>query len=412
MINDKSVRVDENNGSQLTIWPVSTVGLIATALAVVVLHLDKWFDQDATYLHFAWIISRVVLLAAGLLSAAWAVAACPRSVPVLGSAALTAAIASWAVEAEWDTLRLLLSLAAAVAAVGAFLMLLPRAVCRLVVSVLIVIHFVGILTAVTSVPPPGAPAPWLTTQLWTRFYRPYLQFVYLNNAYHFYAPEPGAATLLWFHIEYADGSSRWLKVPDRKRDFKDPLLLEYYRRLPIAQNINQVASLPLVPPDVARRRAMAGAWFGLPSPDEIALYLPGVPQYRPPAGNSRSLLESYAKFVANCQPPPAGSGRIRGIKVYRVVHAIVQPWRFAQGMDPCDRTLYLPYFEGEFDSDGRLINPEDPALYWLIPILDVDKKEQANAADATPSRAQGAAARHLLDYLHVHAGSSPWEEEE
>src|SRR5262249_51727018 len=47
---------------------------------------------------------------------------------------------------------------------------------------------------VGAVSPPGhrrprdrpSPSPWLSTQIWTRIYRPYLEFLYLNNAYHFY----------------------------------------------------------------------------------------------------------------------------------------------------------------------------------------------------------------------------------
>jgi hypothetical protein len=29
---------------------------------------------------------------------------------------------------------------------------------------------------------------------------------------------------------------------------------------------------------------------------------------------------------------------------------------------------YQPYFQGDYDRDGNLVNPDDPFLFWLIPI--------------------------------------------
>jgi hypothetical protein len=411
MIEHRKVQAAESDRPQSLFWSVSALGLIAVFLAIAALRLEHRFGSLA-HAPVVWLVGRISLLAMGLLCAAWTVMARPWSAPGLSSAAATAAIASLGVDAEWDTLRLLLRVAAAVGAVTAVVMMLPSWMRRLAVSLLIVVHFGGILTAVTSVPPPGAPAPWLATQLWTHFYRPYLQFVYLNNAYHFYSPEPGPAVLLWFHIEYADGSSHWLKVPDYQRDFKDPMLFEYYRRLPIAQNVNQVAPVQNVSPESLRSRTIAGAWLGLPSPEELTVYLPGVPQYQPPGGNAPRLLESYARYVAKTAPAVDTTSGVRGVKVYRVVHAIVQPGPYAQGMDPRDHTLYLPYFQGEYDSEGRLKDSQDPLLYWLIPILNGAPREQAALDKTDGSEAQAGGGRHLLDYLHAHAGSSPWEEAE
>jgi hypothetical protein len=330
----------------------------------------------------------------------------------LGSAAFTAAALSWAVDATWDTLRVLFAVSAAAAAVAAFVMLLPKSLQRTAVSLLILFHFGGILTAVTSVPPPGAPAPWLTAQLWSHVYRPYLQFMYLSNAYHFYSPEPGPATLLWFHIEYTDGSARWIKVPNREEHSKDPLLLEYYRRLPIAQNVSPGASAPPVPPELATRRTVAGELQGIPAPADIAVCLQGVPQFQPLIGNPTRFLESYACFLSQAYAHPDAHVSIRGIKIYRVVHGIVPPWRFAEGMDPRDRTLYFPYFQGEFDSRGNLKNPQDPYLYWLLPILDISKRAELAIVGRRPAETTPATEHQILDCLKRHAGSSPWEEDQ
>src|SRR5262249_8288704 len=70
----------------------------------------------------------------------------------------------------WDSAALLFRVGTVVAAVGAVVVLLPSVGRRIVISLVILFHFGGILTAVTSV----SPAPWVVTQIWTRVYRPYL----------------------------------------------------------------------------------------------------------------------------------------------------------------------------------------------------------------------------------------------
>src|SRR5262249_48951425 len=214
--------------------------------------------------------------------------------------------------------------------------LLPRSLARAGISLVLVFHLVGIVTAVTSVPPPGGPAPWLVTQLWTRCYRPYLQFLYLNNAYHFYSPEPGPASLLWCCVSYDDGSSHWVKMPTRQRHARDPLALEYYRRLALTESTNQLEPVQVLPGEATARRALAGQLLGLPTPEQIALYLPGVPQFRAPGDTSRRLLQCYARFVASSYPHANPAVGVRGVKVYRIVHAMVRPADFAAGRLPLD----------------------------------------------------------------------------
>jgi hypothetical protein len=328
----------------------------------------------------------------------------PRAL-VLALAALAAGLASQVVPDTWDSAQLLLRVSAAVAAVAALVTLLPRTVGRVVVSLLLVFHLGGLVTAVTSVPPPGGPAPWLVTQLWTRCYRPYLQFLYLNNAYHFYSPEPGPANLLWFCVSYDDGSSRWVKVPDRKRDAQDPLALEYYRRLALTESTNQLEPVQVVPAMAAGRRTLAGRELGLPSPDELALYLPGVPQFRAPGDTSRRLLQNYARYMAAHHPHADPGVGAHGVKVYRVVHTMPAPADFAAGRSPLDPTLYLPYYQGEFDREGNLKDPGDPFLYWLLPILRIDVAPGfgGTAPSATPV---------VRDYVAIHAGSDHGRDEQ
>jgi hypothetical protein len=368
-------------------WPALITGLVAAALAAVAAPAGEKL-----------LLLRLLLLGTALLAAGGAVSLRPRSALVLSLAALVASLAGWGMDAEWDTARLVVRLLTVVAGVATVLVLLPRAVGRAAVSLLIVFHFVGILTAVTSVPPPGGPAPWLTRQLWTCCYRPYLQFLYLNNAYHFYSPEPGPATLLWFRVYYANGSSRWVEVPNRQEDAKDPMALEYYRRLSVTENVNQLTATAVMPAEAVERRLLAGALLGIPTPEEISPYLPGILQYRVPVEYAKQLLQSYVRFVARRHPHPDPGVAVTGVKVYRVVHGLVAPGAFAAGLDPADPTLCSPYYQGEFDRDGNLKDPADPFLYWLIPILKVKTSGPSTESE-------------LLDYVAVHSAPRHRKEE-
>ena len=77
------------------------------------------------------------------------------------------------------------------------------------ISLLIVWHFFALYTATQIVAPPTGPPSWLASQVWTRITRPYLQITHLNNAYHFYAPEPGPVAVMWFRVRFADGAVAW-----------------------------------------------------------------------------------------------------------------------------------------------------------------------------------------------------------
>ena len=137
---------------------------------------------------------------------------------------------------EWDTFRMVLGAFVGVGLAGALLVLLPGMVRRGVIVALVVFHFGGILTAVFSVAPPSGVPNWLCGALWTYVYRPYLQFMYLNNAYHFYSPEPGPATQLWFRVSYASDKKLpplWVQYP-RREDYPSRLL--YQRSLAMTES--------------------------------------------------------------------------------------------------------------------------------------------------------------------------------
>ncbi len=236
----------------------------------------------------------------------------------------------------------------------------PRPVWRALISLLILFHFGGILAAVFSVPP----QPWLASVAWTYVYRPYLEFFYLTNAYHFYAPEPGPATNVWFFVKFDDGQIGELRIP-RRADHV--LALEYQRRLSLSESVNQLPpALPVVPADVRYRRLEAGQSDGIPLHPDV----PENAQFREPTPYSKRMLQSYARFAARTVKHPTDPTRpVVGVKIYRAVHSILPPWEIAKGRDPADPTLYYPFYQGEYDVDGNLKDPADPYLYWLIPVF-------------------------------------------
>jgi hypothetical protein len=259
-------------------------------------------------------------------------------------------------------------------------------------TVLVLFHFGGIVTAVTH----PNPTPWLTEQVWGRVYRPYLQFCYLNNAYHFYSPEPGPASQLWFEISYSDGGHRWVKVPRRPQDVADPLSVEYYRLLSITEATNlPTPPLMLGPGEfkaAARRRQQAGIPFDPETPDAA--------QYQQPIDHVRKfILPSYARYAARVYAKEGAE--VTGVRIYRVTHIILLPTHFADGISPYDPTTYRPYYQGKFDKDGNLLDPLDPMLYWLVPILQQPKP----TVTVMPNRGLKAGEYDVKDYVKVHAGS-------
>ncbi len=365
-----------------------------------------------------------------------------RAAALLILAALTAFLACWALylgpdhSEDWDSIRLLLAVVALVAFVAAPIVAAARWLRRLLVSVLLVVHFGGILIAVTA----EQPGPWVATQFWVRFYRPYLEFMHLNNAYRFYSPEPGPSTQLWFRIEYKEtnkaalpvlgGStagllgaplaqgpllaaaavfpgrgetlhSHWIKLPDVDADGvpQYPLRLQYQRRLSLTENVTRTGPVQLpehldqlgnkvweryairrdlqAPKPLVEKNAL-----GEKQPRH-ALSIPYHPtthrgQYGLPNQSSKLFLQSYARYVARLPHPKHADAKAVSVKIYRVLHETLTAPDLAAGADPQDLRYFLPYYQGQYDPAGRLLDPDDPFLYWLLPTLPGDWTDPKN----------------------------------
>jgi hypothetical protein len=267
-------------------------------------------------------------------------------------------------------------------------------------------------------------------------YRPYLSFLYLSNAYHFYSPEPGPPALFWFAVKYSDGSYAWVKMPDRANS---PHVMHYSRLLALPQHTFTAnprlplseAELQLLPPGTPRpergsweaiyKQRLHGTQFRrfrdpstgrlVPIPMVLELDVPVQLQYSEPTEPSRRLIASVALRVLTAKAPPAPGEDVKpvSVKVYRVVHQVLTPYELATGVSPFAKHKHLPYFLGEFDREGRLLDPMEPFLYWYIPIAHVPPEypehglQMVQGAPVIRVRNPAPKDGRLLDCLEMHA---------
>ncbi len=101
---------------------------------------------------------------------------------------------------------------------------------RWVVNVWLVFHLVAIISAPAALPP--------SSEL-TRFVhdlcQPYLEALFLDHGYHFFAPEPEESTLLSFAAERPDGTVVRGRIPDRATQ---PRLL-YHRYFMLTEHMSK-----------------------------------------------------------------------------------------------------------------------------------------------------------------------------
>ncbi len=105
---------------------------------------------------------------------------------------------------------------------------LPNRMLRYCINVWVLLHFTAIIAAAGSI----GPAPGYVLFVW-RVFHPYLEFLFLNHGFNFYAPEPSSSMLMEFEAVRADGSTVTGQIPDRALR---PRLL-YQRHLLLTEHI-------------------------------------------------------------------------------------------------------------------------------------------------------------------------------
>jgi len=119
---------------------------------------------------------------------------------------------------------------------------------RVVLSIAFTLHLLGVFVAPMGASiraaydlarerlqiPQGEaiPMPWLN-----RLYQPYLDVLYLNHGYGFFAPDPGPSHLIDYTITLKDGSEIHGRFPDIKEHWPR---LRYHRHFMLAEQIQLV----------------------------------------------------------------------------------------------------------------------------------------------------------------------------
>lgn len=364
-----------------------------------------------------WIIStiRLLLVFVGTVVTGFAISLRPDLWQTWALGSGTAAIGIFGLPGHWDSFRFLFTILAAVGGVRAVYAVLPPVWRIRAVSALILFHFGGILMATTA----PTPTPWFVEQMYHRVYNQYLQFLYLRNAYHFYSPEPGPASILACLIKTEVGEEvtatgqkrpkyemKWVVLPKRPADVRDPLGLTYYRRLSLTEQVARAIPGVMLPEmfekhEVGERRRM----LNVRGSEPYYPMHPGVAdamEYRLPTPDiTRYVLPSYAQHLILEHTPNADAAAKTTIKIYRIEHRTLSVGEFVgfnnpgrKPGDPYHPTTYWPYFVGEFDAHGNLLDPKEPMLYWLVPIIP--RVDGPLAAD--PNR------KDYVDYMSKHAG--------
>ena len=298
---------------------------------------------------------------------------------------------------------------------------------KVVFSYFVLLHFGAIINATMAV----QPATWFFNQTWTRLSRPYLEFMYLNNAYHFYSPDPGPSSYVQFCLNYDTGkklpdnepelSAIWTKLPkvDANGHHEYRVALEYQRCLALTENILPAENTPalfeegpdgrlrpadfyasrLVNSDRLDGEKLRQEVVGM-KPPKFVLEVPFHPtltterQYLKPNISSRKMLSSLIRRAALTPHPVNPDWKIHSIKAYRVVHHFVPPHLFIPGtVEPNDPTFYHPFYLGRHDPEGNLIEADEPLLYWVIPVIRSDRNDPL-----APIR----------NYAFLHAGDPNW----
>jgi hypothetical protein len=391
-------------------------------------------------------------------------------------AAVCCVVGGWALyldyrhETDWDTMRTCLGGLALFALVGAILALLTKGLRRFAVSVLILAHFTGIVTAALRVPP----TPWIVSQSYVRVFRPYLQFMWLVNAYQFYAPDPAPSNFLWFRLEYegpkGEKYTRWEKFPqlvvrgDRENPTTEPGVanyptgIQFQRRVAMVDQVCQIdANYPpeyvaVVTEEVVAKpgggeekrqnvkriknpiyryrellndpRPVLGAPInnvpiliqeGIPLHPTV---MPWIKQYHKPNADAKRLLESCARYLSRQPHPDHPEAKFVAVRIYTVVHQWPSTGMVRNGiMD--SPVNYQPYYMGRYNAEGQLLDAPiyssdgnyvsgDPMLYWLIPITVQDVN-----GDVTRQPIFGYVFRHAGDQRWVmYPGTKYWQEKQ
>lgn len=180
---------------------------------------------------------------------------------------------------------------------------------RLALSALLLVHVLAVL-----VPPftfatssgPGLASPFATPII--AILQPYIDSLFLDHGYFFFAPNPGPSHLMRAKLEFADGRpDEELVFPDRRRH--KPRLL-YHRHFMLAEQLHSEFAPPNPPPGIANDPEQRARWEGL-----------------------RQLYEMRKNSFEEHLKATYGASRVT---VHRIEHRLFGPSEFQQSRRPLD----------------------------------------------------------------------------
>ncbi len=355
-------------------------------------------------------IAQVLLILAGMTTVGSAVSMRANLWWTWGLFGVAALLSLVGLPESWDSFPPVFRVLTGVGVAGVVLCLSSPGWRVIFASAAIMFHFSGIFMATTSPPP----QPWITEQVRTRIFQPYLTFAYMGNAYHFYSPDPGPASVLAFFLKTETGTdangkkeyqTRWVIMPTRPADVRDPLGLGYFRRLSLTEQVARGGGNGLS--DQSERSEVVGRRTSVANAIPFHPIFSPEAQYRLPNSDViRYVLPSYASHVILDETSGKEEAAKTTVKIYRLEHMTTPVEQFRQKLadgtfpSPYHPGTFRPYFMGEFDAHGTLINPQDELLYWMLPILP----------QQVPNNSAEKKGKGFYDYMSVHALESSRDE--
>lgn len=207
---------------------------------------------------------------------------------------------------------------------------------KLIVSAIILFHLSAILSHVLS-----GGGPFVMRQL-SAFYRPYLKTMWLDNAYRFYAPDPGPTEVLWYHLRYDDGSARWTQVPDRD---------QFYLRMPFQRHM----SIALLASMMTEQEAINPRDDPSSAASILVNNRPTMRTVLTP--NGEIYYRSYARHIARVhQKHPRSGASLVSMDCYMVQYMPRTPYHMRMGIDMYDPRMIRIQSVATFSPEGTMSN--------------------------------------------------------
>jgi hypothetical protein len=210
---------------------------------------------------------------------------------------------------------------------------------KLLVSLVILFHISAILAHVLS---GGRP---LIMLMAASKYRPYLKTMWLDNAYRFYAPDPGPTEVIWYKMVYEDGSTQWTQVPPRREDVY--LRMPYQRHMSIALLASMMNEQQLIKPKDDLNSAVS---ILVNQQATVRTVLTAVGEI---------YFRSYARHIARLYAHhPESQSPLAYMECYFVQYLIRTPAEMRRQMDMFDPRKLRIQFVSCFTPAGQMANFE------------------------------------------------------